>query len=228
MDGRPYFADAVFGDFDNDGWVDVVVQDRSERAGEPARAMLFMNKGDGTFELKPTTFSGLDGNGICGEAADLDNDGLPDLVFAADPDNTGLATDLRRYEDKVYWNTGCHGGKENHWLRLQFSGVSDAELICARVLLYGAGRAGEPDAKPLGMRAISANQSYKSGSPLEAHIGIGKRDKVDVRVVLPGGKAEIFAALAADRFLTMNLKDNSAAEVRCAPAKDEATEEKKP
>lgn len=62
LEGRPYFADAIFGDFDNDGWADVVVQDRGERAGEPARAILFMNKGDGTFDLKPTAFSGLDGN----------------------------------------------------------------------------------------------------------------------------------------------------------------------
>jgi hypothetical protein len=78
-----------------------VLTSRSAKTdGEPARAILFMNRGDGSFDLKPTTFSGLDGNGICGEAADLNNDGLLDLVFAADP---------RRYEDKVYWNTGRTG-----------------------------------------------------------------------------------------------------------------------
>jgi catechol 2,3-dioxygenase-like lactoylglutathione lyase family enzyme len=125
-DRRPYFADAVFGDFDNDGWVDFVVLDRSEGQNPPSRATLFMNRGDGTFEPKPTTFSGLDGSGICGEAADLNNDGLLDLVFAADPDNSGLAASMDRYESKVYWNTGLHGGKENHWLRLRFSGVKDA------------------------------------------------------------------------------------------------------
>jgi catechol 2,3-dioxygenase-like lactoylglutathione lyase family enzyme len=220
LDGRPYFADVVFGDFDNDGWVDVVVQDRSERAGEPARAMLFMNRGDGTFDLKPTTFSGIDGNGICAETADLNNDGLLDLIFAADPDNTGLAADPRRYEDKVYWNTGQHGGKENHWLRLRFAGVSDADLIGARVLLHEAGRAGEPDAKALGMRVISANQSYKSGAPLEAHFGLGKREKVDVRVVLPGGRAVTFAALAADRFLTLDIQTGSALPVGPQPLAD--------
>ena len=113
--------------------MDLVVQDRHESPNLEARAILFMNRGDGTFELKPTTFSGLDGMGICGEAADLNNDGLLDLVFAADPDNSGPALSMARYESKVYWNTGLHGAQENHWLRLRFSGVKDAELIGARV-----------------------------------------------------------------------------------------------
>jgi hypothetical protein len=217
LEGRPYFADAVFGDFDNDGWVDAIVQDRSERAGEPARAILFMNKGNGTFDLKPTTFSGIDGNGICGEAADLNNDGLLDLVFAADPDNSGLATDARRYEDKVYWNTGQHGGKDNHWLRLRFTGVSDAELIGAQVLLFEAGRSGQPNAKMLGMRSISANQSYKSGAPLEAHFGLGKQEKGDVRVILPGGREVTFEMLTADRFLTLDIKTGSVVSVDPKP-----------
>ena len=95
--------------------------------------MLFMGKGDGTFELKPTAFSGLDASGICGQVADLNNDGLLDILFAADPDNSGLSSGLERYEDKAYWNTGLHGARGNHWLRLRFSGVSDAELIGARV-----------------------------------------------------------------------------------------------
>jgi hypothetical protein len=165
----------------------VVVQDRSERAGEPARAILFMNKGDGTFDLKPTTFSGLDGNGICGEAADLNNDGLLDLVFAADPDNTGLAADPRRYEDKVYWNTGAHRAKENHWLRLRFSGVSHADLIGARV------EAREPaTGRLLSTRWVHPNHSYKSGGALEVHFGLGKHDRVTVSVVLPSWQRREF------------------------------------
>ena len=213
LEGRPYFADAVFGDFDNDGWVDVVVQDRGERAGEPARAILFMNKGDGTFELKPTTFSGLDENGICGEAADLNNDGLLDLVFAADPDNSGLATDKRRHEDRVYWNTGQHSEKENHWLRLRFAGVSDAELIGARVLVHKAGQAGKRDAKPLGMRTLHPNHSYKSSGALEVHFGLGKHREVDIAVMRLAGQPTRFSNVKVDRFLEANLRDQKVAEL---------------
>lgn len=100
--------------------------------------MLFTNSGDQTSEPRPTTFSGLDASGVRGQVADLNRDGLLDIVFAADPDNIGRGQTPDRHEDMVYWNTGLHGARENHWLRLRFSGVTDAELISARI------EAGEP------------------------------------------------------------------------------------
>jgi hypothetical protein len=196
-DRRPYFADAIFGDFNNDGWQDLVVQDRHESPNLQTRALLFMNRGDGTFEVKPTTFSGLDGMGICGEAADLNNDGLLDLVFAADPDNSGVVMSMAGYESKVYWNTGGHGGKENHWLRLRFSGVKDAELIGARVEVTAGGKKQ--------YRWIHSNHSYKSGGALDAHFGLGKATSADVKVTLPSGKTVAFVGVKADQFLDLNL-----------------------
>jgi hypothetical protein len=212
MDNRPYYSDAVFGDFDNDGWVDLVVLDRREAGGIETRAILFMNRGDGTFAPMPTTFSGLDGTGICAEAADLDNDGLLDLVFAADPDNSGLAASADRYRDKVYRNTGAHGGAANHWLRLRFSGVSDAELIGARVEAFEPGTGAR-----IGTRAVAADQSYKSGGPLEVHFGLGERESVDVRITLLGGKTISLPALAADRLLDLDLRTGHAEPVPAAP-----------
>jgi hypothetical protein len=49
-----YLADAIFADFDNDGWEDLVICNRSERHGIQGLAanMLFLNNGDGTF--RPT------------------------------------------------------------------------------------------------------------------------------------------------------------------------------
>jgi len=205
---RPYFADAIFGDFDNDGWVDLVVLDRSESMNPEARAILFMNRGNGLFEPKPTTFSGLDSRGICAEAADLNNDGLLDLVFAADPDNSGIAFSMAAYESKVYWNTGAHGGNRNHWLRLRFSGVKDAELIGARVELAADGKKQ--------YRWIHANHSYKSGGALEAHFGLGQATTADVKVTLLSGKTVTFAGLKADQFVDLNLQTN-----RVSPVKTE-------
>jgi hypothetical protein len=231
----PYYADSVFADFDNDGWLDVVVMNRSEST--TARSMLFMGRGNGTFEVKPTTFSGLDSSGISAEAADLNGDGLLDLVFAADPDNSsgGREVTLDRYESKVYWNTGEHGAKENHWLHLTFTGLKDAELIGARVELLECGDLSSlslsPDSAsksastdPLGgsspreiqsgdksphskkqYRWIHSNHSYKSGGALNAHFGLGKTTSADVKVTLLDGRTKTFSGLAASKTHELRL-----------------------
>jgi hypothetical protein len=164
-----------------------------------------MNRGDGTFEVKPTTFSGLDSHGICGVAADLNNDGLLDLLFVADPDNTGIALSMDRYESKVYWNTGAFGARSNHWMRLRFSGVKDAELIGAKVELLAGGRKQ--------YRWIHPDHFYKSGCALEAHFGLGKHPKVDLRVTLLSGKKSEFSGVEANRFLNLDLKAQKASVV---------------
>jgi hypothetical protein len=194
----PYFADSVFADFDNDGWLDVVVMNRSEST--MTRSMLFMGKGGGTFEVKPTTFSGLDSSGISAEASDLDGDGLLDIVFAADPDNSlgpGQTVAPERYESKVYWNTGAHGAKQNHWLRLTFTGLRDAELIGARVELTAGGRKQ--------FRWIHSNHSYKSGGALDAHFGLGNATSANVKVALLDGRTETFSGLAAGKTHELRL-----------------------
>ena len=196
----PYFADAIFADFDNDGWMDVVVLNRSESLAP--RAILFMGKGNGTFEAQPTTFSGLDSSGISGEAADLNGDGLLDLLFAADPANSagGRPVAPERFESKVYWNTGEHGAKKNHWLHLTFTGLSNAELIGARVELSADGRKQ--------YRWIHSNHTYKSGGAMEAHFGLGDADTAGVTVRLLSGEIRNFAHLTADKPHNLTLTPN--------------------
>ncbi len=193
----PYFADAVFGDFDNDGALDVVVMNRSESLHP--RSMLFMGKGDGTFEVKPTEFSGLDSSGISAEAADLNRDGLLDLLFAADPANSagGQPIAPERFESKVYWNTGEQGAKANHWLHLTFTGLTDAELIGARVELTADGKKQH--------RWIHSNHSYKSGGALDAHFGLGQATSAEVKVTLLNGMTKTFTAIAADKSHQLSL-----------------------
>jgi len=107
---------------------------------------------------------------------------------------------MARYESKVYWNTGLHGARENHWLRLRFSGVKDADLIGARVELL------EPSTKKLlAMRIIAANHSYKSGGTLEAHFGLGKHKRVDITVTLLDRRKPKFKDVEVDLFLEMSL-----------------------
>ncbi len=201
LDHRFYAADAVFADFNNDGWVDLVYVDRHE--SQVARyAVLFLNKGNGTFEPTRVEISGIDASGIAAEVADLNNDGLLDLVFAADPDNSGgpYGGERSRYEDKVFINTGALGGRENHWLHLRFSGISDAELIGARV------EARDANGTLLGMRVIASNHSYKSGGALDAHFGLGKQTRVNLAVTSLDGRILKFVNVESNRFLDLNVE----------------------
>jgi len=194
-----YLADAIFADFDNDGWEDLVICNRSERHGIEGLAanMLFMNNGGGTFRPTKMDFSGINTVSICGEPADLNGDGLLDLAFAADPGNSWGGPNAKdrppasSFESKIYLNTGLHGARENHWLHLTFTGLKDAELIGARVELIANGKKQ--------YRWIHSNHSYKSGGALDAHFGLGKATSADVTVTLLSGKTKTFTALTADQ-----------------------------
>ena len=54
------------------------------------------------------------------------------------------------------------------------------------------------------LRVLPCNPSYKSSGPLEAHFGLAKRDKVDVKVTLLNGKNFGFSSLSG--FAELDLK----------------------
>jgi hypothetical protein len=212
-----YSRQSSIADVDGDGWLDLLWVDRHEIPffWGTQRNALFMNNGDGSYRPVNADVSGLDGSCASAEAADLDNDGLLDVIYVETPGNTapGLKVPEDRYGDKVYWNTGAHGGAENHWLRVRFSGISDHRLIGAHVLAYEAGTLEGAAPKLVGMRAIHSNQSYRTGVALEAHFGLGQRERVDLEVRLLDGGVTRFTGLPADRYLTMDLQSGSATAV---------------
>ena len=81
---------------------------------------------------------------------------------------------------------------------MRFSGVSDAELIGARIEVSAKGHKQ--------YRWIQSNHAYKSGSPLEAHFGLGKNTTANVSITFPGGKVSRYKNLKADQFLDLNIK----------------------
>lgn len=74
-------ASAAWGDYDNDGWMDLVIAHENTPPGAPLA--LYRNQHDGTFA--PITNAGLDRVGIFEELAwaDFDNDGCLDLYVGA-------------------------------------------------------------------------------------------------------------------------------------------------
>ena len=191
LDTRPYFADAVFGDFDNDGWVDLVVVDRRELGHLVSRPILYMNRGDGVLEPKTTAFSGLDGRGIAAAAADLNDDGRVDLVLSADPMFAGPKTDPALLECAVYWNAGSAASRANHWLRVRCGGP-EAARAGARV-----------EVRDPATRALVATRLLGVGG--EAHVGLGARVEVNLRVILASGKVVEVPDQAVDRVAELDL-----------------------
>jgi hypothetical protein len=220
-DFQPYGADVAFGDFDNDGWQDFLWVDRSQIPPHWGihRNVLFMNNADGSFRPVNADVSGFDDNSTSAEVADLNNDGLLDVVYLNTPGNqtTGRKMPDDRYGDRVYWNTGARGGADNHWLRVRFSGISDHRLIGAHVLAYEAGTLAAGNPKLVAMRAVHSNQSFRTGCALEAHFGLGKRDRVDLEVELISGEPKRFENLAADRIVDLDLGDETSTPARGRP-----------
>jgi hypothetical protein len=229
LDYKIYGGNAVFADFNNDGWLDVHVANRKWSYPQNIfRNALYLNNGDGTFRLLKSEESGIFDNCLFAEAADLDNDGLLDLVYARDPkNNSPIVTDatalaaaraewrqhrsvLRLPEgldhSLILRNRGQFGGKDNHWLRLRFAGVTDAELAGGRVEVYQPGEAGIPKAKLVGSRVVFSSHHHKAGTPMEVHFGLAKRPFVDVKVTLLGGKTKTFSKIAADKTHTLSME----------------------
>lgn len=205
---RFYGADAQFADFNNDGWLDLVVADRHESDTNLGllRNVLFMNRGDGRFDVTTTQVSGIDVNSIALEATDLNNDGMIDLLFVADPKNSYIRISPEipelpkdRLASQTFMNSGALGGRSNNWVRLTFSGVTASELIGARVERIG------PKGEKLGLRVVASSHSYKSGGALDVHWGLGQAKRGRFVVTLPSGKAKTVDVKRVNMRVVVNL-----------------------
>lgn len=169
------------GDFDNDGWQDLVV---TYWASPPIPPAFFRNNGDGTFTRTnlggPT--SGL-GWLISG---DYDNDGFQDLLMQY---GYGSRNSLFR-----------HNGNDNHWLKVKLDGrASNRSGIGAKVRVQATigGRTFWQ------MREISG-QGHGFDNGLLAHFGLGDATNVTaLRIEWPSGIVQELQNVAPDQFLTV-------------------------
>jgi enediyne biosynthesis protein E4 len=118
---------AAWGDFDNDGWLDLFVVNISgpialspgEQRESPARAALYRNNGDGTFtDVTDEAGVGFRGIGMGAVWADYDNDGWLDLFITAYGENVlyrnngdGTFSDVTQEaglaEHRGFWAGAC-------------------------------------------------------------------------------------------------------------------------
>jgi hypothetical protein len=178
--------ESIFEDFDNDGFVDILV------TGD--NAVLYRNNGNKTFTNVP--FGGnFVANGMLSFATgDLNHDGKIDLYTSyGNIYNTPSATD-----DVLYLNTTSNG---NHFINFQLEGtVSNPGAVGARVSIYG----------PWGVqiREVRAGESYGPVNSTLCHFGTGFNSVVDSAVVwFPSGSTTTLTNLAVDQFVT--VKENT-------------------
>jgi hypothetical protein len=195
----------LFFDYDNDGWLDLLVVNGSVRhlqellrkgdpypLGQPNQ--LFHNNGAGKFlevsEQAGASFRQLAvGRGAA--FGDVDNDGDMDVLVA---NNNGPA---RLFVNRI--------GNRNHWLGLRVVGKRvNRDMLGASVEVVVT-------PKQVLWRRARTDGSYCSSQDARVLVGLGSSERVEaVRVHWPGGSVEEWKNPPINRYLT--LKEGTSAE----------------
>jgi hypothetical protein len=181
----------TWGDYDNDGFLDLFVSHSSPANTSPsyqptAKNSLYHNNGDGTFR-KVTSGSLVNDLGCSLGSAwgDYDNDGFLDLYVT----NFGS-----RVNDLFHNN-----GNTNSWIIIKCIGtVANRSAIGAKVRVKATIR-GQTTWQ---MRENSGGGGYTSQNDVRAHFGLGDATMIDtLRIEWPSGIVQELHDVAAKQFL---------------------------
>ncbi len=190
---------AVWGDYDNDGYLDVFVTSSGDAGLGPGNAnRLFHNNGDGTF-TEVAAAAGVDqedGVSLHKGAAwgDYNNDGFLDLVI-----KDGVGGE----EDNGPGAFGLHhllknNRNGNHFIKIELKGVqSNLHGIGARVAVTTA------EGTSYRQHDGGGGGHYASQSSQPLHFGIGTANSATVEVRWPSGVIDTLPAVAANSTLTI-------------------------
>ena len=180
---------ATWGDYDNDGWLDLYCVGWRGSAGV-LPGNLFRNNRDGTFTQILTGSFIYDSDRVCSPSwADYNNDGFLDLFIAA-----GDALPRINY---LYHNNG----NSNHWLKVKLEGrASNRSSIGAKVRAQATAN-GQTFWQ---VREIGSGNVYGGQSILPAHFGLGDATNVTtLRIEWPSGIVQELQNVAANQILTV-------------------------
>ena len=185
LDFGGFMLQSKFADFDNDGFVDILIAGGVE--------YYFKNDGDGTF----TRITGLFPSNKAMHSfatGDLNNDGFVD-VFANYGSNYITADNAN--PDRLWMNNG----NDNHWFGVRLQGTtSNRDAVGARMTITG----------PWGtqIREVRAGESYGMVTTFAGMFGLGAHTTIPTLTVKwPSGLVETFNDLAADQYI--NIIENT-------------------
>ena len=181
--------DATWGDFNNDGLLDIyVVNSGNVETGNIANH-LYRNNGDGTFTDVAGT-AGVaavtPGLGSCATWADYDHNGFLDLFVVTDGIKGFYAGPHKLYRNK---------GNNHHWLAINLRGKTSNR--------YGIGSKVEVKAGGVTQtRNLNNGSHYFCQNESTLHFGLGSASAVQsVTVTWPTGQSEVISNVAVDQIL---------------------------
>lgn len=176
----PHVIQSKFTDFDNDGYLDIIIAGSSE-------FMFAHNNGDNTFSIVDDTqiFSTMNSFAL----GDLNHDGFVDVYSTPG----GYGGGWGEGTDSLYLNDG----NDNKFLNFDLEGVvSNRDGIGARIVIHGS--------FGMQMREIRSGESYGIQNSLTAHFGVGAASTIDSAFVYwPSGIIDNLGVTHTNQFLTI-------------------------
>lgn len=174
---------AVFRDFDNDGFVDLLFSGNQHH--------IFLNNGDKSFAHQDNPFTDTQIESFA--IGDLNQDGFLD-VYAG---YAYFFTDPSQRPDKLFLNDG----NNNHFFNVILEGdSSNRSAVGARLSLYGSWG--------VQLREVRSGEGYGIMNSLTQHFGLGQASSIDSLVIQwPSGIKDKVSFPAIDQ--TLRVLENS-------------------
>ncbi|MCC6282706.1 MAG: VCBS repeat-containing protein [Saprospiraceae bacterium] len=184
----------VFRDFDNDGYVDILVAGSAH--------YLLKNHGDKTFSVVNNIFDNNDMESFA--IGDLNNDGFQDIYGGY----ANIYTTPSDIPDALWMNNR----NENNYFGLNLRGVqSNRNGVGAKIILYSA--------LGIQVREVRSGESYGIMNSMLIHFGMGQLTQIDSVVVnWPSGTHDVLTLPGVNQYITLYEGGCVAAPVAIAAA----------